>query len=366
MAVGDKADKTEKPTPKRRREAKKKGQVARSPDVAGWASMLAMTVAAPAVVRHAQHAVLAVVGQATHVMAAPSEAGAVAVLAAGLRATLSILAPVLGLALAVGVAANVAQVGLALRAPQVQWHRLNPLQGLKRLFSVGALWELGKQAAKLAVLGIISYRSLAALGHQVLPFGPADLAPLVGYTGNRLLGLVRGVALAGLLLSVVDFAFQRRQLTRSLRMSKQEVKEEMRQNDGDPMLRARIRRKQRMLSRMRMMAAVAGADVVVVNPTHYAVALRYVPGGRSAPKVVAKGVDELAARIREEAATHQVPVVEDPPLARAIYAACELDAQIPKELYVAVARVLAFVFTLPRTVRASGAVQRRRTSALVA
>jgi flagellar biosynthetic protein FlhB len=130
-------------------------------------------------------------------------------------------------------------------------------------------------------------------------------------------------------------------------------------------VKGQIRRKMMRTSRARMMAAIAGAEVVAVNPTHYAVALKYEPGHGRAPTVVARGVDELARRIRDEGRKHKVPVVEDPPVARAIYSACEIDEQIPAEMYVAVARLRAFVFTLPAIVRSAGAVHRRRTSAMV-
>jgi flagellar biosynthetic protein FlhB len=149
-------------------------------------------------------------------------------------------------------------------------------------------------------------------------------------------------------------------------MSKREIKDESRQADGDPLVKREVRRKQLRLSRSRMMAAVAGADVVITNPTHYAVALRYQAGRGNAPQVVAKGLDEVALRIRAEATKHSVPIIEDRPLAQAIFAACEIDDYVPKEFYVAVARVLAFVFTLPDVVRSSGTVHRRPTSAMVA
>jgi flagellar biosynthetic protein FlhB len=155
-------------------------------------------------------------------------------------------------------------------------------------------------------------------------------------------------------------------LNKSLKMTKQSVKEENRQSQGDPAVKGKIRSAQMRLSRSRMMAAVLTADLVIVNPEHYAVALRYEIGARQAPRVGAKGADEMAIRIREQARDHHVSVVEDPPLARAVYAVCEIDDQIPQELFVAVARLLAFVFMLPAIVKSSGAVHHRPTSAPVA
>ena len=204
------------------------------------------------------------------------------------------------------------------------------------------------------------------MGTTLVGSQPVDMAPVITYAGSKILGLVRDISAAGLLLAFGDYAYQRHQLQKSLKMTKQDVKDESKNADGDPLVKGQIRRKMMRMSRARMMAAIAGADVVVVNPTHYAVALKYEPGHGRAPTVVAKGVDDLARRIRDEGRKHKVPVVEDPPVARAIYAACDIDEQIPAEMYVAVARLLAFVFTLPAIVRSAGAVHRRRTSAMVA
>jgi flagellar biosynthetic protein FlhB len=162
--------------------------------------------------------------------------------------------------------------------------------------------------------------------------------------------LMRDVALAGLVMGLADYAYQRRRVGKQLRMSRHEVKQEHKQSEGDPLLKGAIRSRQMAMSRNRMMSAVADADVVLVNPTHVAVALRYQPD-RGAPRVVAKGAGHVATRIREAADRHRVPMVADVPLARALHAACELDQEIPVELFTAVAHVLAFVLSL----RAKGA-----------
>jgi flagellar biosynthetic protein FlhB len=170
------------------------------------------------------------------------------------------------------------------------------------------------------------------------------LAQVAGAT----MALIRSTALAGLALAAADYAFQRRRVKKGMMMTKQEVKEEYRQSEGDPMTRQRIRQRQVEMSRNRMMAAVAVSSVVVVNPTHIAVALEYRPD-LGAPRVVAKGQGHIAARIREEAEKHNVPIVRDVPLARTLHAACKLGQSIPADLYEAVARLLAFVFSLKRT-----------------
>jgi flagellar biosynthetic protein FlhB len=359
-------DRTEKPTAKRKREARREGTIARSPEVASWLSILVVVSVLPWALHGATERVTAVVGEASQVMARPTAAGALAVMEAGLSQALDIVLPVVGLLGVLALVANVAQVGfvVATKAAAPTWSRLNPIAGLRKLFSPQTLWQLVKELGKLALVGLLAYQAIAAMVHRIVGAPPAGLGPVVAYAGGVLVGLVREVAVGGLVLAVGDYAFQRRRVGKQLKMTKEEVKEERRQSEGSPEVKRAQRRKAMSLSRMRMMAAVAGADVVVTNPTHYAVALRYEPETGLAPRVVAKGADLLALRIRDEAARHQVPVVEDPPLARAVYAACEVDGVVPRELYVAVARLLAFVFTLPVAARGAGVVHRRPVSTM--
>ncbi|MDQ1566586.1 MAG: flagellar biosynthesis protein FlhB, partial [Actinomycetota bacterium] len=178
--------------------------------------------------------------------------------------------------------------------------------------------------------------------------GRVPAAQVMTQVAGATMALIRSTALAGLALAAADYAFQRRRVKKGMKMTKQEVKEEYRQSEGDPMTRQRIRQRQVEMSRNRMMAAVAVSSVVVVNPTHYAVALEYRPEF-GAPRVVAKGQGHIAARIREEAEKHNVPIVRDVPLARTLHAACKVGQTIPADLYEAVARLLAFVFSLKRT-----------------
>jgi flagellar biosynthetic protein FlhB len=366
--AGRNEDRTEKPTPKRKREARRKGQVARSPDVSGWLVLLAASLVAPTIFGSAEKRLFNLMGAVANVVGQPTTAGVTRVFDQGLSDVTTIVLPVLGGFAVLGLAANFAQTGLVLTTENLtpKWERINPLKGIKRMASGRTLWELGKQTAKLALLVVVCYGILAGMVRSLITTQPVGLGPILSYTGSKVLLLLRAGAGLGLLIGLADYAFQRKTLQKSLKMTRHEVKEEHRQSEGDPLLRREVRRKMFRLSRSRMMAAVAHADVVVVNPTHFAVALRYEPGRGRAPRVVAKGADELATRIREEARKHSVPVIQDAPVARAIYAACDADEQIPADLYVAVARLLAFVFTLPAPVRASGTVHRRRTSAMVA
>ena len=363
-----KEDRTEKPTAKRKKQARRDGQVAKTPELAAWLSVLVVTSLLPGLVRDVATRVLTVLGMAQHVMATPTPGGALRVMSAGLGQALYGLLPITGVVGGLSLVANVAQTrgAFSTKALTPQWSRLSPLAGVRRLFSPATLWQLMKELLKLTMVVLLSYQVIAGLVHEVVGTRPAGLTPIVAYAASRVVALVREVAVGGLLVAAGDYLFQRRRMSQQLKMTKQEVKEEHRSAEGSPEVKRALRNKQRQLSRMRMMAAVAGADVVVTNPTHYAVALRYEPSGGQAPRVVAKGADHVALRIRQEATRHGVPVVEDPPLARAVFAACDLGAPVPRELYVAVARLLAFVFTLPPLVRASGAVHRRPSSALTA
>jgi flagellar biosynthetic protein FlhB len=368
MASTGKHDKTEKPTAKRKKEAKKKGQVAKSPEIGGWLSLLIATAAMPTVFGAAEQRILKLDTEAFAAMSAPSLPKALAILGAGLGDVLVIVLPIAGIIALVGVASSVAQTGLILSAKGItpQFSKLNPINGLKKLVSPRGAWDLVKSLVKLSVIAALAAKDIAGLWHTLVGAEPVAMGPLIDFAGATLLGFVRTLALVGMLLGLADFAFQRWRMGKDLKMSKYEIKEEHRQQEGDASLKGTIRRKQHSISRLRMMSEVARADMVVTNPPHVAVALRYDRARSSAPRVVAKGADDVAARIRAVAAEHGVPVVEDPPLARAVYTACEIDDEIPASLYMAVARLLAFVYTLSPALRAARSVHRRPVSSLVA
>jgi flagellar biosynthetic protein FlhB len=251
---------------------------------------------------------------------------------------------------AVGLVGNFAQIGFAFsgKALKPKFDRISPKKGLKRLLSPHSAWEAGKAAVKLLVLTAVAWPGVSHLGAALAGGGRVPAAQVMTQVAGATMGLIRSTALAGLALAAADYAFQRRRVKKGMMMTKQEVKEEYRQSEGDPMTRQRIRQRQAEMSRNRMMAAVAVSSVVVVNPPHIAVALEY-SAELGAPRVVAKGQGHIAARIREEAEKHNVPIVRDVPLARTLHAACKLGQTIPADLYEAVARLLAFVFSLKRT-----------------
>lgn len=358
--ASDKHERTEKPTAKRRREARKRGQVVRSTEIAGWAGLMAVSFVLPALFGRAAQQVLGLQARSLDLAGHPSAGGAVGLLGAGLRLVLQAGLVVGTLVALIGVVANVAQVGLHLspEALRPKLNRLSPKAGMKRLLGPAGWWEAGRALLKIGLLSVLAVTTTGALVGLVGRGSPIAIAQVGGLTAGRLLALVRLVAAAGLALGGLDYLVQRRRIGAQMKMTKQEIKEESRQADGDPTLKAAVRRRMARMSRLRMMAAVSQADVVVVNPTHVAVALRYDPVRCPAPTVLAKGADEVAARIRAEAVRTGVPIVEDPPLARAVFAHCDLDEQIPPELFIAVARLLAFIFALPAPARSQSGPHR--------
>lgn len=354
MATEDKHAKTEPPTPKRKKEARDRGQVARSPDVSGWASVLLGAYLLPWVFSNTEHRVLGLFGQASHVMSNPTTTGAFAVLSAGLRIVAIVIVPIGAIFAVLAFVVNVAQVGrsFSMKAAKPRLSRISPKNGIKHLVGAQLLIQLLKQILKLLVLGGAGYQVVNALVRSVGGTSPVGLVPILGATASSILGFVRTMALIGLVIGIGDFAFQRRKLKSSLKMTKQEVKEEAKASEGNPQVKAEIRKRQYAMARSRVASAMRTADVVITNPTHFAVALQYLPGAGAAPRVVAKGSDSLAKMIRERAVEGEIPIVEDAPLARYLYAVCEVDQQIPAEIYVAVAKLLAFVYSLPAATRA--------------
>jgi flagellar biosynthetic protein FlhB len=351
-------NRSEKPTPKRRGEARKRGQVAKSPEINSAAVLLATVTAlvlfGPYLLRKLEEIVRVGIQQAGDPRLA-SEAGLAGLTSWGLRSIAIVSAPIVAAALVAGVLANVAQVRLRFTplALKPKFSKLNPMPGLKRMAGKDGWVEAAKASIKTLVVGAVAFFSvwprMAALG------GLTGLPPdsLVHELAFAIRDLAIRVAAAFALIAIADYAWQRRRHENQLKMTKEEVKQEMRQSDVSPEVKRAIKRRQFEAARRRMLAAVPTADVVVVNPTHFAVALRY-DGSTSAPEVVAKGADLVAAAIRRVADEHEVPIVHNAPLARSLYREVELGQQIPEEFFQAVAEVLAFVY------RAAG---RRRAAA---
>ncbi len=353
MAASDQS-KTEKPTPRKLREAREKGQVAKSPDIATWAGLLLTTVLLQSTVKRADGALRELLAKMGLMIANPTQEGASKYFGEAMLQALALSAPiVLGMML-VNIVATLAQVGLKPSAKRLKpdFSRLNPGKGIKRMFSASSLWELVKSLLKVTVLAFVAWPVASGLAQQ-LTTGGGSVFPIASATAKAALLVMRNVAAAGLIIAAADFAVQKRRVTKQLMMSRHEVQEEMKQHEGNPQMKGAIRSRQQAMSRNRMIKMVGTADVVIVNPTHYAVALKYDPT-RGAPEVVAKGVDHLAAKIRLEATRAGVPIVREPTLARAVYGACDIGQLIPVMLYEAVAQLLAFVFGLRAQGRGDG------------
>ncbi|WP_175685923.1 flagellar biosynthesis protein FlhB [Burkholderia anthina] len=352
MADESDLDKTEAATPRRREKAREEGQVARSRELASFALLAAgfygaWLLAGPSgahlqtMLRGAFSFDRATAFDTNRMLSAAGSASV-----EGLTALLPLLA-LTGLA---ALAAPMALGGwlISQKTFELKFDRLNPVSGLGRIFSIQGPIQLGMSLVKTLVVGgiggIAIWRSKdELLGLATQPLGSALADAL------HLVAVCCGTTVAGMLVvAALDVPYQIWQYNKKLRMTKEEVKREHRENEGDPHVKGRIRQQQRAIARRRMMAAVPKADVVVTNPTHFAVALQYTDGEMRAPKVVAKGVNLVAARIRELAAEHNVPLLEAPPLARALYHNVELEREIPGSLYSAVAEVLAWVYQLKR------------------
>jgi flagellar biosynthetic protein FlhB len=344
------SDKTEKATPKKKRDTRQKGQVAKSQDVVDWAMVLTGMMLVPGLVRHMADDFAHSLFQIRRVTADPSGGIAVEALGEALRSGLMAVLPLLVVAVVTSIVASVAQSGLLLTGKPLKPDpkRINPIAGLKRLFSPQAAWTTGKQMVRMVIVAAISIPRVRGIVDDLAAHGRVPLREGMLVAADRTVGLIRLVAFWMLVLALADYGFQRWQFSRNIRMTKQEIRDEYKQAEGDGMVKGRIRAMQRAMSRSRMMADVPTANVVLTNPTHIAVALRYDPLVSRAPKVVAVGAGAVAARIRAAAAEAKVPIVEAKPLARALWRACEVGDDIPVVLYEAVAKVLAFVHRLDR------------------
>lgn len=235
---------------------------------------------------------------------------------------------------------------LSSRALQPDFSRLNPVTGLSRMFSTNSLVELAKSIAKFLIVGLVAGISWWSARGELMGLGVEPSSQAIGHGLGLVASTFVWMCAALGLIAFIDVPWQLWSYARQMKMSRQEIKQEYKQSEGSPEVKGRIRRLQAELSQRRMMDKVPGADVIVTNPTHYAVALKYTAGRNRAPVVIAKGVDTVAAAIRERAAEHRIPLVEAPPLARALYRGCDLEEEIPAPLYAAVAQVLTYVFQL--------------------
>lgn len=341
-------EKTEEATPHRLQEVRKKGQAARSNDLS--ASLVLLALVLFLYWQRGSFGAVAWRMLSTFLSLSRRELDADSLINLfyfSLVETSWILFLLFGVAAAVGLAANWAQVGFIFSTENLvpRLENLDPVKGFQRLFSRRSLVELVKSLAKVLIIGAVVWQVVRAKFQRLF------LAPEMGLVqvAEEMAGIIFEAALkaavAYLVLGGLDFVFQRREFLRSLRMTREEVKEELKQTEGDPLVRSRLREKQRKLARHRMMHAVPQATVVITNPVHLAVALKYREE-EGAPRVVAKGAGSIARRIVEVAREHGIPVVQNPPVAQALYRKVEIGEEIPVELYQAVAEILAYIYRI--------------------
>lgn len=343
-------DKTEEPTPHRLREARRKGQVFRSVELVSSANLLAvlsvLLLLGSWLLRELQGSFVSMYGQLGTARGSGFQAGQILLQGAG--SYLLLMAPLFAAALVAGVAINLVQVGFNVNTSRLspQLDRINPAQGLKRIFSQRALFELVKAILKIAIVGLVTYFYVRGQLSEALALIDRDAAYSAGLIWRVMGGLGLRVGLLFVALALLDYLFQRREHWKNLRMTRREVKDELKQLEGDPLIHSRIRERQRLLAQQRMLGEVPTADVVITNPTAIAVALRYRAERDPAPRLVAKGAGTIARRIREIAEEHRIMLVENPPIARMLWKTTELNEAIPVELYQAVAEILALVYRL--------------------
>ncbi|MDX1762845.1 MAG: flagellar biosynthesis protein FlhB [bacterium] len=351
MAFGSDQEKTERATPKKREEARKKGQVAKSREVVTTVvfvgALLTLYFYSPRFLDQLLNMMRGFLSQATTLQVTPANFNLLSQQV--LHQLLLLTAPILIATMVTALLGNVMQVGFLLTGEPLtpKLDKLDPLKGLGKMVSKQSLMELAKSMAKILIVGYIAYLVVRKEFFVSLPtLGDQEVGGILFYVSRVSFTILIRVLGFMVILSILDYAFQRWQYEEQLKMTKQEVKDEYKQREGDPQIKARVKRVQRELARKRMLADVPHADVIITNPTHLAVALKYDSNRGPAPVVVAKGADFLAEKIRGIARSHGVPLVEDKPLARALYKTVKLGAPIPENLFRAVAEILAYVYSL--------------------
>ncbi len=346
-------EKTEEPTAKRKADARKKGQVGKSQEINAAFVLLAGFMVLKVL---GGNAVAEIMNYSTYIygnLNVDINEESIMQMFIGMIILLAKTSiPLMVFIMIIGLAMNLAQVGLNFSTETISFdpNKLNPINGAKRMFSKRSLVELIKSLLKIIIIGyfIITYLKdevfqIPKLIYMDIFAGLNKMSDTIFFLAFKIIGVF-------IVMAVLDYAYQKWQNLQDLKMSKQEVKEEFKQQEGDPKIKGKIRQKQRQMAMARMMQEVPQADVIVTNPTHFAVALKY-QSGMSAPIVIAKGQDLVAQKIKEIARESKVPIVENKPLARALFAAVEIGAAIPQELYKAVAEVLAYVYRLKRKTR---------------
>ncbi len=346
-------EKSEKATPKRKRDERKKGNVFLSREVVIVFSLLAsfytIKLLAPVILSQLQGSIRSFFSlTATMQQVTDGDLGSLFIKA--VITFFIVCLPILLVCSLVAIAATMGQTkGLfSAKAFAFKANRLNPLNGIKKMFSLRGVIELLKSILKIIVLAVVVWNVVSKWVAQLPSMMNMSALEAMSQTGDTITNIILNAAIVFVFLGIFDYIYQWWDYEKNLRMSKQEIKEEYKQSEGDPQVKGKIKERQQRMSQQRMMQNVPNADVVIRNPTHYAVAIQYNPKKNRAPIVIAKGADSLALRIVGVAERNQVHVMENKPLARGLYESVELDREIPEKYYKAVAEVLAFVYNLKK------------------
>jgi flagellar biosynthetic protein FlhB len=344
---GPGGEKTEKPTPQRLKKARKEGQIPRTQELGTWLGAAAASVLLPMLVGNAFDAVRELFVQVGVIADDPEPAKLSVLLGQALMAFLSTMLPMALAMMMIGTLASAAQGGVtfATKGMKPTLQKFNPVPGIKRMFGTQGIWEAIKALIKTIALAVVIVTTSDNARTLVSSSGALPLSEIARVFSESAVSMFRVVGFTGLAIALADYLVVRKKMMKKLKMSQYEIKQEHKQSEGDPHMKAQRRATQMAMARNRMMSDMADADVLLVNPTHVAVALKYDPL-KGAPRVVAKGAGEVAARLRARAEECRVPMVQDIPLARALHASCELGQEVPAQLFTAVARVLAFVMHL--------------------
>ncbi len=343
-------EKTEKPTPRKKEDSRKKGQVAKSSDLSTAFSLfvlfLVFIFAAGRMGTELSHLMEGFLGQKLNT--AINEKNIQELFGHLVKQAVLIVIPVFIAALVIGVASHMMQIGFLFSPEAIQFKldRVNPLKGFKRIYSIRALVEMIKSILKISTIGFITFFVIWMHRTQLFKMGDKSLYAALKLVGKITIQMGLAASIFLIFLAILDFLYQKYDHEKNLRMSKQDIKDEYKKTEGDPLIKSKIKERQRQMAMRRMMQELPKADVVITNPTHFAVALKYEDGKMAAPFVVAKGADYLALKIREVAKKNDVMIVEKKPLARALYHQLEVGMPITEDLFKAVAEILAYVYKL--------------------
>lgn len=352
-------ERTEKATPKKRRDARERGQVRKSNEVNTALSLLIMfgvwQVAGNGIISGIKDMTTYYLSGAV-LTTSVTQSSSASYLSNAMINILTVLAPLLIAAFIIAMVVNIMQTGFLLSAKSMRpkMNRISPIQGFKRIFSSRSLMEMGKSILKTILLAVLAYGEISNNVELLSNVMGVSVADTLAILFSMMMNLAFKMSIALLIIAGFDFLYQWWKYEKDLKMTKQEVKDENKRIEGDPQIKGQIRQKQRMMGMARMMKNLEEADVVITNPTHFAVALSYKESKNVAPVVMAKGADFVALKIKEKAYELRIDVVENKPLARALYAHCEIGDVIPPEMYQAVAEVLAYLYRLKEQTNTGG------------